>query len=151
MACDKFRAIGIGSIAASMMGLTPLGAEQSADGNELLVEVLNPDGCGQTDRSPLTLRRAAKLSRVDVWYDWDSDEEVLDYVIRDSGGSVVHEGMMFRSDCDPNQGNWCFASDEPLIELPRGAYSVVTAKAKICQNQRSGVRGFIRAWGIPNR
>lgn len=139
------------ALVAITSGHGSLADDQTSGQEELLMHILNPDGCGMTDRSPLTLRRGAKLNRLEVWYNFDREEETVDYTIKNRDGSIVHKGIMFRSECDPNQGNWCYASDEPAIQLQRGGYSVVTAKGKICQNQRSGGRGFIRAWGIPTR
>ena len=123
------------------------GQGASAAPQRQLANIWNPQGCAFTDRSPLSLARATRLDRIELWYNWAAREATSAYEIVSASGQVAARGTLSRDSCDPYQASWCVAADAPGITLPAGDYTIRTPRARICQNGASGGQGFIRAWG----
>ena len=129
------------------------GAPSGYDGNQgasaterLLVDIGNPYLCGVTDTATLDLDRPTHLTRVDIWFRWQSDESSVGYTVT-SGGEQVGGGTLQRAECDPYQGAWCVARDTPDVDLAPGRYEFRTARRGVCQNSGSDGAGFIKAYG----
>lgn len=123
------------------------GQQGSSGPQRQLMSIWNPQGCGFSDRSPLTLSAATRIDRIDIWYNWTAGEASSPFDILSASGQPVARGTLVRDSCDPYQSAWCVGTASPSITLPAGSYVVRTPRARICQNAASGNRGFIRAWG----
>lgn len=123
------------------------GQGASAAPQRQIANIWNPQGCAFTDRSPLTLARATRLDRIELWYNWSAREASSAYEIVAANGQSVARGTLSRDSCDPYQAAWCVGADSPAVTLPAGSYTIRVSRARVCQNGASGGQGFIRAWG----
>ena len=114
--------------------------------SEKLYDNWNTYACDYTDTATLDVGRSMHLDRLDLWVNWGSDEQVINYRVLDRGEEIA-TGELRRGDCDPNQAAWCAATDTPASDLEPGRYTIQIDHDALCQNQTSGGDGFIRAWG----
>ena len=124
------------------------GHRDARDGrsSSMLYEVWNTAGCGFTDTAILPLGRAARLDRVELWYNWRASETTVAFTLL-KNGQEISRGVLRRGDCDPYQAAWCVAEATVGAELEADTYAVQAAAARICQNGASQGQGFIRAYG----
>jgi hypothetical protein len=129
------------ALAVVLTGVTtvPTGAQS-------LFDNWNTEACGVTDVATLTIARAVRLQRVDIWYRWRANEATVGYTVS-RGNGILASGELARTECDPYQANWCVARVELSADVDPGTYTFQTERAGICQNAGSGGQGFIRAYG----
>ena len=107
----------------------------------------NVGACNVTDVATLTIERPVRLQRIDIWYNWRSNESTARYTAS-LGGEVIAKGELARAECAPNQAAWCVARVEFGTDIEPGTYTYRTERPAICQNADSGGQGFIRAYGV---
>jgi hypothetical protein len=137
--------LGRAAIVGAMMALT--GTSALAE-ESVLVDNWNTAGCSYTDSAPLSVTSSVHLKRIDLWFNWNTDETSLSYTLM-SGNQKVTSGTLSRGDCDPYQASWCVARGKPDVDLAPGEYTVQVESARVCQNGGSGGKGFIKAYGEP--
>ncbi len=137
--------LGLAAFVGAMMALT--GTFALAE-ESVLSDNWNTAGCSYTDSAPLSVTSAVHLKRVDLWFNWNTDETSVSYTLL-SGGQKLASGSLSRGDCDPYQASWCIARGKPDVDLAPGEYTVQVESARVCQNGGSGGKGFIKAYGEP--
>lgn len=105
----------------------------------------NTDACGLTDSATINVSQPVHLSRLELWYNWQSNESSVGYIVS-FNGQQIGTRTLTRADCDPYQAAWCVAKDAPDTDLSAGTYTFRTAQPRVCQNAGSGGQGFIRAY-----
>ncbi|MFI4949028.1 MAG: hypothetical protein ACHQC9_09530 [Alphaproteobacteria bacterium] len=121
----------------------------SAAGAQQIYNNWNTDACGFTDHASFILQVPTRLTSIELWYRWGSNESDVDYELFHNG-VPVKTGRLMRADCDPYQESWCSARGNVGADLPPGQVVVRTARGKVCQNGGSGGQGFIHAYGMPH-
>ena len=105
----------------------------------------NTDACGLTDSATINVSQPVHLNRLELWYQWQSNESSVGYVVS-FNGQQIGSGTLTRADCDPYQAAWCVAKDAPGTDLSMGTYTFRVAQPRVCQNAGSAGQGFIRAY-----
>ena len=131
---------------ASLAGAPNPAGDIAPDQAPLLFDNSNPDACGLTGAATFRLDSAATVTRIDVWYHFNPDEDGVSYTLYDRG-HPIEQGRLERSDCDPYQQDWCNARVVLQQRLYEGEYEVRTGRSSICQNERSGGEGVVRVYG----
>ena len=106
----------------------------------------NIDACDMTDTAVFTLDRPVRVNQIDVWYRWRTSEGSVAYTLSQSN-RTLRNGVLSRGDCDPYQEKWCNATDRFDLRLYPGTYFIRTERARVCQNQGSDGKGFVKVFG----
>jgi hypothetical protein len=109
----------------------------------------NTGGCGFTDTSNFQLNSNQVITDFSVWYSWRSGETALPYrILKD--GKQIYSGTLHKSDCDPNQTQWCNGKESLNLNMGAGSYTLKLNSSRMCQNAESGGNGMIRVFsGAP--
>jgi hypothetical protein len=102
----------------------------------------NKGGCSFTDQARFILRDKTTVTKLDIWYYWQSGETEVSYNVTGKDGEVFG-GSFSKGSCDSNQKQWCQGIDYPNQELPKGVYTIKVANKRICQNAGSKNNGFV--------
>lgn len=130
-----------------LAAIASLAVAKASAAEEVLFENWNRSTCAYTNLSVFVLDAPAKVSRIELWYDWAADP-APPFLLWNGEGKVVLRGTLARGDCDPNQRTWCQArADLRGGGLSAGSYMVQVGGARQCRNAASGGNGFVRVVG----
>lgn len=102
--------------------------------------------CGHTDTSEFSLEEEVFVSKIRVWYQWESNETELGFTLK-KGDALVFEGVLEKDGCDPYQTSWCGASYYPNQKMSAGEYVLTTDNARVCQNSGTNGNGMYTIYG----
>jgi len=128
-------------VAGKTVTITQIGGAEAK-----LFEISNIAGCSTTTHSEFTLTGNSLVSRLSVWYKFNSDEFTVPYTLL-QGNQTVRSGTLLRNSCDPFQTSWCVAQDTAVAVLPAGDYRINVSNSQICQNPGSQGKGFVGIFG----
>ena len=120
----------------------------------------NADTWGYTDTTTWTIGKDTLyysnrhgyvlVKQIVIWYEWDSGEESVSYVI-EKDGVEFRKGDFIKGPCHPIPRHlpqeWCRGSDTLDIVFPAGTYVLKLSKPKQGQNKWSNDNGYVRLFG----
>lgn len=110
-------------------------------------ETWNTAACGMTTMAPFQIGVPTRLTRVVVWYAWRRGEMAPPFVLVGNGNEVAR-GVLDRGACDRRQAVWCEGSAAVAVDAAPGDWVLSVGDARICRNEASGGRGFVRVIGV---
>ncbi|MDD5040220.1 MAG: hypothetical protein PHY34_03655 [Patescibacteria group bacterium] len=102
-------------------------------------------GCSLTDTSEWTLSEDLNVTKIQLWYKWQTGETELPVTVTKDGADFASFTAL-RSACDPYQTSWCNADYTINKAFPAGAYTTKIANAYQCL--KPGSTGTVRLYGI---
>ncbi|MFH1170919.1 MAG: hypothetical protein V1778_00035 [bacterium] len=105
-------------------------------------------GCSYTNTSTWTLPQSLTVSKIQLWYNWQSGETSLPVTVKKDGADFATFTAV-RGACDPYQATWCNADYAINKIFPAGTYTTAIANAYQCL--KPGGTGTVRLYGTTDR
>ncbi|MBE9582427.1 MAG: hypothetical protein IMF18_12500 [Proteobacteria bacterium] len=123
----------------------------------------NADTWGYTDTTTWTIGKDTLyysnrhgyvlVKQIVIWYEWDSGEESVSYVI-EKDGVEFQKGAFIKGRCISSNSPWCYGRDTLRFYtdmfFPAGTYVLKLTKSKMAQNSGSNGDGFVKLLGLLN-
>jgi hypothetical protein len=101
-------------------------------------------GCSLTATSTWTLPNDLSVTKIQLWYKWQTGETELPVTVTKNGADFATFTAV-RSACDPYQTSWCNADYTINKTFPAGTYTTTIASAYQCL--KPGSTGTVRLYG----
>ncbi|MFA6098336.1 MAG: hypothetical protein WCV50_01145 [Patescibacteria group bacterium] len=99
--------------------------------------------CSLTDTSTWSLTEELQVSKIQLWYKWQTGETELPVTVTKDGAAFA-TFTATRSSCDPYQTSWCNADYTINEAFPAGTYTTKIATAYQCL--KPGGTGAVRLY-----
>jgi len=139
--------LSIAALLVSFAAAAQPGPPFRAPKTDKLFENWNTDACATTNTSGFSVDFPVRVTRVEVWYRWRTDEANVAFTVSDAS-RVIWSGTLERQSCDPYQERWCVAASPVRLSLQPGSYWIRAERGRICQNSLSSGNGFVRVYGF---
>lgn len=113
----------------------------------LVFETWNTAACGMTNTAPFRIDVPTRLTEVVVWYAWRRSETAPPFALV-GNGAMAARGVLGRGACERRQAAWCEARAAVSVDAAPGDWALAVGEARICRNEASGGRGFVRVIGV---